>query len=98
MAALAAAVERRDPTLDPPSPVPVAASRFIGRRRELDELGSLLGRSRLLTVTGPGGAGKTRLALELARHAAADHPDGVHVVELAALPASGSVATWWPAC
>jgi len=93
VASLARAIERRDPTLDPPSSVPAAASRFIGRRRELDQLGALLGECRLLTVTGPGGAGKTRLALELARHAAADHPDGVHVVELAAPLAGSSVAT-----
>jgi predicted ATPase/DNA-binding SARP family transcriptional activator len=91
VAALAQAVERRDPTLDPPSSVPTTASRFIGRRRELDGLERLLGECRLLTVTGPGGAGKTRLALELARHATGDHPDGVHVVELAGSLAGSSV-------
>jgi predicted ATPase/DNA-binding SARP family transcriptional activator len=90
--ALAKAIERRDPTLDPPSSVPVVPNRFIGRRRELEELAEQLGRSRLVTLTGPGGVGKTRLALELARDTAADHPDGIHVIELAPVPADGPVA------
>ncbi len=48
-------------------PVPAAPSRFIGRERELAELSGLLGRSRLVTVTGPGGVGKTRLVTEALR-------------------------------
>jgi predicted ATPase/DNA-binding NarL/FixJ family response regulator/DNA-binding XRE family transcriptional regulator len=52
--------------------VPVAQSRFVGRERELAELARLLRGSRLLTLTGPGGAGKTRLATELVRRHAAD--------------------------
>ncbi len=56
----------------PTSPLPVAASSFIGRERELAELAGLLGRARLLSLTGPGGAGKTRLAVQaVSRHAAA---------------------------
>jgi predicted ATPase/DNA-binding SARP family transcriptional activator len=86
LTALVAAIERQDPTLDTPTTIPVPPSRFIGRRRELDQLAEQLGRARLLTVTGPGGSGKTRLALELARDTALDHPDGVHVLELAGLP------------
>ena len=58
---------------------------FIGRRRELAEIGQALGRTRLLTLTGPGGAGKTRLAYEAAAGLAGSYPDGVHVVELASL-------------
>jgi predicted ATPase/DNA-binding SARP family transcriptional activator len=54
--------------------------RFIGRRRELAQLRGLLERERLVTITGPGGAGKTRLAFELVR----DHPSLV-CVELAAI-------------
>ncbi|MCO8273240.1 tetratricopeptide repeat protein [Actinoplanes sp. TRM 88003] len=81
--ALAAAVRRQDPTLDRPAPgVPAQRNRFIGRRAELDRAIHLLGTARLLTVVGPGGAGKTRLSLELAREVAADH-DAVHIVELA---------------
>jgi predicted ATPase/DNA-binding SARP family transcriptional activator len=92
LAALARAIERGDPTLAAPSSVPSHASRFIGRRHELEELAGQLGATRLLTVTGPGGAGKTRLALELLRDTAADHPGGVHVVELATVPAGSPVA------
>ena len=88
---LARAIERGDPTLAAPTPagLPVPASRFVGRRRELDLLGELLGRNRVVTVTGPGGCGKTRLTVQLARDAGPEHPDGVYLVELAA---AGSVA------
>ncbi|HEY4022310.1 MAG TPA: BTAD domain-containing putative transcriptional regulator [Pseudonocardiaceae bacterium] len=89
---LARAIDRRDPTLNPPTQIPTPASRFIGRRREVERLAAQLGTTRLLTVTGPGGSGKTRLALELARDTAADHPDGVYIVELASSPTGGSVA------
>jgi predicted ATPase/DNA-binding CsgD family transcriptional regulator/DNA-binding XRE family transcriptional regulator len=47
--------------------LPAAQSSFVGRERELTELGSVLRRARLVSLTGPGGAGKTRLAVELAR-------------------------------
>ena len=57
----------------------------MGRENELAEAQTLLAGSRLLTITGPGGAGKTRLAIELARRAAADLPDGAHFVPLAAV-------------
>ena len=58
---------------------------FVGRRRELAEIVQALGRTRLLTLTGPGGAGKTRLAYEAAARLVDSYPDGVHVVELASL-------------
>src|SRR5256714_8787485 len=90
-AALARAIDRGDPTIDTPSSVPTPASRFIGRRHELEELAGQLGESRLLTITGTGGVGKSRLALELVRDTAADHPDGVHLVELAALAAGSAI-------
>ena len=61
---------------------------FVGRRRELAEINQALGRTRLLTLTGPGGAGKTRLAYEAAARLAGSYPDGVHVVELASLSRS----------
>ncbi len=89
---LARAIDRRDPTLNPPTRIPSPASRFIGRRREVERLAGQLGRTRMLTVTGPGGSGKTRLALELAKDTAADYPDGVYVVELASSPIGGSIA------
>ena len=58
---------------------------FVGRRRELAEIVQALGRTRLLTLTGPGGAGKTRLAYEAAARLASSYPDGVQAVELASL-------------
>ncbi|MGI9022429.1 MAG: LuxR C-terminal-related transcriptional regulator [Acidimicrobiales bacterium] len=61
-------------------PHPVSA--FVGRRAEVALVGDLLGQFRLLTLTGPGGMGKTRLALEVASGAVARYPDGAWLVEL----------------
>ncbi|MBV9094965.1 MAG: tetratricopeptide repeat protein [Streptosporangiaceae bacterium] len=66
-----------------PVNLPRQLTSFIGRERELQDLKALLGRSRLLTLTGPGGSGKTRLGLQLAAEAADGFPDGVHFVPLA---------------
>ncbi len=69
--------------------LPTPASSFLGREHELFEASDLIARTRLLTVTGPGGAGKTRFALELARRLReerfADYRDGVFWVLLATL-------------
>ncbi|MFR9802588.1 ATP-binding protein [Pseudonocardia sp. RS010] len=65
--------------------LPVAVSALIGRGDELEETAAVLEQTRLLTITGPGGAGKTRLATELARRRPGRHPDGVWLVELAVL-------------
>ena len=56
---------------------------FVGRDAELRQVAELLGAHRLITLTGPGGAGKTRLAVEAARGELAATPDGVWLVELA---------------
>jgi hypothetical protein len=64
--------------------LPVALTPFVGRAQELDELSTVLARSRLLTLTGAGGTGKTRLALKAAATLAA-YPNGVWLVELAPL-------------
>jgi predicted ATPase/DNA-binding CsgD family transcriptional regulator len=63
--------------------LPRQLTSFIGRERELRDLTDLLGRSRLLTLTGPGGSGKTRLALQLAKGVCDGFPDGVYFVALA---------------
>jgi predicted ATPase len=65
--------------------LPVPATPFLGRERELGEVGEALARSdvRLLTLTGAGGSGKTRLALQAAAEAADDYPQGVWWVPLA---------------
>jgi len=65
--------------------LPEEPNTFIGRERELVELRQLLYRTRALTLSGPGGIGKTRLALRLLASAAAEFPDGVWFVELADL-------------
>ena len=66
-----------------PTHLPIALSRFIGREHELDELNRLLPETRLLTLTGAGGIGKTRLALEVAHGFSEMAPDGIWLVELA---------------
>jgi predicted ATPase len=67
--------------------LPIPATRFLGREPELAEVASLLARGdvRLLTLTGPGGTGKTRLALQAAGEASELYPDGVYWVPLALL-------------
>src|SRR4029077_2642998 len=62
-----------------------AASSFIGRESELDEVQAAVNAHRLLALTGVGGGGKTRLATEVAAQLADDFPDGVWVFELAAV-------------
>jgi hypothetical protein len=66
-----------------PHNLPLRLSTFIGRERELAQLKSLLWSSRLLTLTGFGGCGKTRLALKAAEHLLDAFSDGVWLVELA---------------
>ncbi len=68
--------------------LPEEPNSFIGRERELAELRQMLHRTRALTLCGPGGIGKTRLALRFLALAAAEFPDGVWFVELADLQQS----------
>ncbi len=65
--------------------LPVSATPFLGRERELAEIAGLLEDARLLTLTGPGGTGKTRLGLQAAAAAADGYPDGIFWVPLAPL-------------
>ena len=66
-----------------PNNLPVQLTSFIGREHELEAIRSLLSDTHLLTLTGPGGTGKTRLALQSAAESAERYPDGVWLVELA---------------
>ncbi|MGH3169411.1 MAG: ATP-binding protein [Trebonia sp.] len=66
---------------------------FIGRENDAAELTRLLNRNRLVTVTGPGGVGKTRLATEVARRAEDWFPDGVWFIELSAITDAAQVPT-----
>src|ERR1700728_670325 len=65
------------------SHLPQEPNSFVGRERELDELRKLVGGARLLTLTGPGGIGKTRLALRALGVMADEFPDSVRYIELA---------------
>ena len=74
--------------------LPIPSTPFLGREQELAEVAELLGRDdvRLLTLSGPGGSGKTRLALQAAAAAAEAYPDGVWWVPLAPLTHPSEVA------
>jgi predicted ATPase/DNA-binding SARP family transcriptional activator/class 3 adenylate cyclase len=65
--------------------LPAQLTSFIGREQEIAELKDLLATTRLVTLTGAGGSGKTRLALQVAGDLVSEYPDGVWLVELAAL-------------
>ncbi|HLJ98268.1 MAG TPA: NB-ARC domain-containing protein, partial [Streptosporangiaceae bacterium] len=65
--------------------LPFEITTFVGRQRELSALEALVDAERLVTVTGPGGVGKTRLALRAAAEAAEGFADGVCLVELSGL-------------
>src|SRR5262249_56304263 len=72
--------------------LPTPLSSFVGRQPELAELTEALPATRLLTLTGPGGCGKTRLGLQFAFEAADGFPDGVWWVDLAPLAEERLVA------
>src|SRR5262249_32791296 len=65
--------------------LPVQPTPFVGRERELAEVLALLDLQRIVTLTGPGGAGKTRLALQAAAESVERYGDGVWFVSLAAV-------------
>ena len=77
--ASAAAADDASTDADPGDALPAARSSFVGRERELAELSALLRQSRLVTLIGPGGAGKSRLAAEALRRRAATDADIVFV-------------------
>jgi predicted ATPase/DNA-binding SARP family transcriptional activator len=98
LAAVQQAVLEQAPTLAAPparlrTNLPVPATDVVGRAEAVAELRGLLGRSRLVTLTGSGGVGKTRLALEVARGAdPVAHPDGAWLVALTAAEPGASAA------
>ena len=75
-----------------PKNLPAMLSTFVGREREVREIGKLLEGERLVTLTGPAGSGKTRLALEVARRSLGVHPEGSWFVDLAPLVDDALVA------
>jgi predicted ATPase/DNA-binding SARP family transcriptional activator len=70
---------------DIPHNLPIPATSFVGRERERAEVSALLATTRLLTLTGPGGCGKTRLALATAMDVRGGYPDGAWLIALAPL-------------
>jgi predicted ATPase/class 3 adenylate cyclase len=80
-------------TLDArPQNLPAQLTRFIGRDEEIARIGDLLAGHRLVTLTGPGGTGKTRLALQVAAEALPGFRDGVFFVDLSAVSVPELVA------
>src|SRR4051812_40018987 len=71
--------------------LPWQPTSFVGRLRELEQLDHLLDSRRLVTLTGPGGCGKTRLAFELAQRRAGRYGDGARAIELAGIGEPGLV-------
>jgi predicted ATPase/DNA-binding SARP family transcriptional activator len=97
------AILRHDPSLDPPrndvvarlparGRLPLALTSFIGRGVELGALARALSEHRLVTLTGPGGVGKTRLAIEFGRCIADRFPGGLWLVDLAGVQSPALVA------
>ncbi len=72
--------------------LPAETSRFFGRSQEAAAIKDALGRSRLVTLTGPGGVGKTRLAVKVAGELAHAFPDGVYLADLSRARDAGGVA------
>ena len=85
------AARRRPPTVSPA--LPPDATAFVGRIDEIVRVSRLLGRTRLLTLTGIGGVGKTRLAIQVAREAAPAHPGGVVMVDISGVTDPEEAAT-----
>ena len=87
------AILRHDPLLSVPGTastgpavhLPARVASIVGQAETLDRARELLGEHRLLTLSGPGGVGKTTVAIEVATVTAADHPDGVFLVRLAGI-------------
>src|SRR5205085_8160676 len=63
--------------------LPTPPTGILGRQQELAAVGGMIHEARLVTLTGPGGSGKTRLAIEAAGAAVEDFPDGVFFVDIA---------------
>ncbi len=74
-----------------PNNLPIQLTELVGRSIELADAEQLVTRTRLLTIMGPGGAGKTRLAIQVAAEITADFPDGVFFVGLADVSSSRDI-------
>jgi DNA replication protein DnaC len=86
-----AGADRRESDYAGEHNLPASSTSFVGREREIAEARRMLSMTRLLTLTGAGGSGKTRLAVEAAGGLAGAYPDGVWMAELAPLSEPGLV-------
>jgi predicted ATPase/class 3 adenylate cyclase len=84
---------RRLRTLETPTNLPSKLTTFLGREGEIQEIASLLGSTRLLTLSGPGGTGKTRLSIQVAARLIDRYPDGVYFVDLSSITQPEIVAS-----
>ena len=85
--------------------LPAQATPFVGRGAEVADVEALLATSRMVTLTGAGGTGKRRLAVQVAADQLPGHPDGVFVIDLAGLSDRASIVeepaqddlghVWW---
>jgi len=75
-----------------PNNLPVSLTSFVGRRDEMEEIARLLDHTRLVTLTGAGGCGKSRLSVQVARNVLEAYPDGAWIAELAPLSDPSLVA------
>ncbi len=91
LAAPAAEMETVSVAGPEPGHLPAPVASFVGRQAELAELSKLVGRHRLVTITGSGGAGKTRLAIELTAPLADDYRDGAWFADLAEVTTADGV-------
>jgi predicted ATPase/tRNA A-37 threonylcarbamoyl transferase component Bud32 len=73
--------------------LPAQRTGFVGREKEIASARELLSRERLVTITGPGGIGKTRLAVEVASGMVESFPDGIHFVPLSSLTDPGLISS-----
>lgn len=94
---LRARIDAHDPSLRAPpraprSNLPAEVSSFVGRGDELAEVDATLQQARLVTLTGPGGVGKSRLAMRAAQATLSRHPGGTWLVDLATIDAPDTVA------
>ena len=90
-ATASALIEALRGQLRTPNNLPAQATPFVGRSAEVAEVEALLATTRVLTLTGAGGIGKRRLAVQVAADRLPEHPDGVFVVDLAGLGDLASV-------
>jgi predicted ATPase/class 3 adenylate cyclase len=74
-----------------PNNLPEQLTDFVGRQVELEDAKRIIGKTRLLTILAPGGAGKTRLAIQAAADVIDDHPDGVFFVDLAPIGSAADI-------